>query len=95
MIGRQLIDALRGPEPAPAPASKPPMTSLPPTAADTQHMKPPGVLGYAVARYDGPRVVLTHTSPMPLDEARREADAQRAADRSGFGWAVVPIGRPV
>jgi hypothetical protein len=78
MIGRQLIDALRQPEPA-----------LPPSGP-----VPPGVLGYAVARYDGyGRVVLTHADVMPADEARREADAQRAADRAGYSWAVVEIRR--
>lgn len=80
MIGRQLIDAMRH-EPVPdCPACVPEM--------------PPGTLGYAVARYDGPRhAVLTHTSPMPLDEAQREADAQRRADAHGYGWAVVEIRR--
>ena len=50
------------------------------------------VLGYAVARYgaDGPPV-LTHTSLMPLDEAQREADAQRKADQHGYSWAVMEI----
>jgi hypothetical protein len=55
---------------------------------------PVRILGYAVARYDGRgHVVLTHTSPMPLDEAQREAGAQRAADRVGYSWAVVEIRR--
>jgi hypothetical protein len=82
VIGRQLIDALRQPEPEPHLPSVPKLPPLPVA---------PGVLGYAVARYDGPRAVLTHTSLMPLDEARREADAQRAADRTGYGWAVVEV----
>jgi hypothetical protein len=79
MIGRQLIDALRH-EPVPDyPACVPEM--------------PPGTLGYAVARYWGSQVVLTHADVMPLDEAWREADAQQRADQHGYSWAVVEIRR--
>lgn len=68
--------------------------SLVPAWLDDRLTGPPPYLGYAVARYGDGRTVLTHTSPMPLDEAKREADAQRAADKSClYGWAIVEIRR--
>lgn len=103
MIGRQLIDALarredapwlHGPLPEPfVPLYAEDEAAAPEPAAPEPQLKPPRILGYAVARYDGPRAVLTHTSLMAADEARREADAQRAVDRTGYGWAVVEIRR--
>jgi hypothetical protein len=82
MIGRQLIDALRQPEPE----AEPPPAPVPPPL-------PPGLLGYGVARTSVGQTVLTHTSPMPRDEAQREMDAQRAADKHGYGWGLAEIRR--
>jgi hypothetical protein len=66
---------------------------LPPEPPAVPQM-PAGTLGYAVARCDPYGLtVLTHTSLMPADEARREADAQRQADGRGYGWAVVEVRR--
>lgn len=109
VIGRQLIEALRQPEPAPEPSGPPPELivrfdgEISEGDLDelreklTEALKPPwAVLGYAVARWDAQgRIVLTHTSLMPRSEAQREADGQRAADQHGYAWAVVEIRRVV